>query len=202
VLFCAVLVCQSDKCASRGPQAAVFLGFAMPAAYTSPEAAVLTKLFARLLADALNELAYPASLAGAVVINQLAHAGLRIPEILLLDLTLQSCLHDSSACLVCQGCLPFSMRLDALRPRLFAPGCVVSTQQMGARGSLGVDAVAGSHRPPLHPAGLQYALDSTTQGFQLTASGLSHKLPELVHTVLAKLADLRVAEDRFEVGTS
>jgi uncharacterized RDD family membrane protein YckC len=37
----------------------------MPAAYTSPEAAVLTKLFARLLADALNELAYPASLAGA-----------------------------------------------------------------------------------------------------------------------------------------
>ena len=37
----------------------------MPAAYGSPEAAVLTKLFARLLADALNELAYPASLAGA-----------------------------------------------------------------------------------------------------------------------------------------
>lgn len=45
-------------------QAAIFLGFAAPAAYVSPEAAVLTKLFARLLADALNELAYPASLAG------------------------------------------------------------------------------------------------------------------------------------------
>jgi secreted Zn-dependent insulinase-like peptidase len=45
-------------------QAAVFLGFAMPAAYESPEAAVMTKLFARLLADALNEIAYPASLAG------------------------------------------------------------------------------------------------------------------------------------------
>jgi secreted Zn-dependent insulinase-like peptidase len=54
-----------DICCVCDAQAAVFLGFAMPAAYTSPEAAVLTKLFARLLADALNELAYPASLAGA-----------------------------------------------------------------------------------------------------------------------------------------
>jgi secreted Zn-dependent insulinase-like peptidase len=54
---------------------------------------------------------------------------------------------------------------------------------------------------PLLPAGLQYALDSTAQGFQLTASGFSHKLPELVHTVLAKLADLRIAADRFEVRT-
>ena len=34
------------------------------------------------------------------------------------------------------------------------------------------------------------------------ASGFSHKLPELVHTVLAKLADLRVAEDRFEASIS
>lgn len=42
----------------------VFLGFASPAAYADPEAAVLTKLFVRLLADALNEIAYPASLAG------------------------------------------------------------------------------------------------------------------------------------------
>lgn len=47
-------------------QAAVFLGFTAPAAYTSPEAAVLTKLFVRLLADALNEVAYPASLAGVL----------------------------------------------------------------------------------------------------------------------------------------
>jgi secreted Zn-dependent insulinase-like peptidase len=51
----------------------------------------------------------------------------------------------------------------------------------------------------LPSAGLQYALDSTTQGLQLTASGFSHKLPELVRTVLAKMADLPVAEDRFEV---
>lgn len=45
-------------------QATVFLGFASPAAYVDPEAAVLTKLYVRLLADALNEIAYPASLAG------------------------------------------------------------------------------------------------------------------------------------------
>lgn len=64
----------SDILVSCGQQAAVFLGFAMPAAYTSPEAAVLTKLFARLLADALNELAYPASLAGVVLTVHLAIA--------------------------------------------------------------------------------------------------------------------------------
>lgn len=51
-------------------------------------------------------------------------------------------------------------------------------------------------------AGLQYALDSTTLGFQLTASGYSHKLPELVTTVLAQLAELAVKEDRFEVQRS
>jgi secreted Zn-dependent insulinase-like peptidase len=51
---------------------------------------------------------------------------------------------------------------------------------------------------PVTIAGLQYALDSTTQGLQLTGSGFSHKLPELVHTVLAKLADLPITEDRFE----
>ena len=35
-----------------------------PAAYASPEASVLTRLFAKLLTDYLNELAYPADLAG------------------------------------------------------------------------------------------------------------------------------------------
>lgn len=45
-------------------QAAVFIGFASPAAYSDPQAAVLTKLFTRLLTDALNEVSYAAQLAG------------------------------------------------------------------------------------------------------------------------------------------
>ncbi len=42
-------------------------------------------------------------------------------------------------------------------------------------------------------------MDSTTAGFQLTASGYSHKLLELVRTVLAAAAALEIAEDRFQV---
>ena len=40
-----------------------------PAAYASPEASVLTRLFAKLLTDYLNELAYPADLAGAFAVK-------------------------------------------------------------------------------------------------------------------------------------
>lgn len=42
-------------------------------------------------------------------------------------------------------------------------------------------------------------MDSTTAGFQLTASGYSHKLLELVRTVLGTAAALEIAEDRFQV---
>lgn len=51
-------------------------------------------------------------------------------------------------------------------------------------------------------AGLQYMMDSTTQGFQLSASGYSHKLPELIRKVVEQLADLEVKADRFEVSRS
>ncbi len=39
-----------------------------PAAYSSPEASVLTRLFTKLFSDYLNELSYPADLAGVFVI--------------------------------------------------------------------------------------------------------------------------------------
>ena len=42
-----------------------FVDVESPAAYASPEAAVLTRLFTSLVTDYLNELAYPADLAGA-----------------------------------------------------------------------------------------------------------------------------------------
>ena len=47
----------------------MYVGFAAPAAYTDPVAAVLTKLFARLLTDGLNEVAYAATLAGCSTPN-------------------------------------------------------------------------------------------------------------------------------------
>jgi secreted Zn-dependent insulinase-like peptidase len=38
-------------------QGSITISFKSPAAYADPEAAVMTKLFARLLSDALNEIA-------------------------------------------------------------------------------------------------------------------------------------------------
>ena len=46
-----------------------FVDVESPAAYASPEAAVLARLFANLVTDYLNELAYPADLAGAQAIG-------------------------------------------------------------------------------------------------------------------------------------
>ncbi|KAG1675762.1 hypothetical protein FOA52_012418 [Chlamydomonas sp. UWO 241] len=46
------------------PKAIVMLDFQTPDAYSSPECAVMTRLFASLVEDGLNELAYDASLAG------------------------------------------------------------------------------------------------------------------------------------------
>ena len=44
-----------------------FVDVESPAAYASPEGSVLTRLFAKLLSDYLNELAYPADLAGVAL---------------------------------------------------------------------------------------------------------------------------------------
>ena len=52
-----------DK-AFETPKAVVYLNIESPAAYSSPEASVLTRIFTKLLNDSLNELAYPADLAG------------------------------------------------------------------------------------------------------------------------------------------
>ncbi|GJP56248.1 hypothetical protein CLOM_g15325 [Closterium sp. NIES-68] len=46
------------------PKAVLFLQLASPAAYTSPRSALLTRLFASLLQDALNAYAYDAEIAG------------------------------------------------------------------------------------------------------------------------------------------
>ncbi|CAK0787227.1 hypothetical protein CVIRNUC_010443 [Coccomyxa viridis] len=46
------------------PKAIIYLHFACPEAYTSPVAAVLTRLYVKLLNDYLNETAYDAELAG------------------------------------------------------------------------------------------------------------------------------------------
>lgn len=46
------------------PKAVVYLDFQCPEAYASPASTVLTRLAAKLLADALNEAAYPAEVAG------------------------------------------------------------------------------------------------------------------------------------------
>lgn len=52
-----------DK-AFQTPKAVVYLDIESPAAYASPESSVLTRIFTKLLNDSLNELAYPADLAG------------------------------------------------------------------------------------------------------------------------------------------
>lgn len=46
------------------PKALVYMMFTCPEAYVTPEAAVLTRLFIKLLEDHFNEVAYPATLAG------------------------------------------------------------------------------------------------------------------------------------------
>ncbi|MEW5314724.1 MAG: hypothetical protein WDW38_006196 [Sanguina aurantia] len=46
------------------PKAVIYLDFQTPEAYASPTAAVLTRLYVKLLLDYLNEMAYPAELAG------------------------------------------------------------------------------------------------------------------------------------------
>lgn len=54
----------------KTPKAVVYLQLHLPEAYTSPTAAVLTQLYAKLANDALSEVTYPADLAGL-------HFGLR-----------------------------------------------------------------------------------------------------------------------------
>ena len=48
----------------NAPKAIVYMMFTCPEAYVTPEAAVLTRLFIKLLEDHFNEVAYPATLAG------------------------------------------------------------------------------------------------------------------------------------------
>ncbi|KAK9834702.1 hypothetical protein WJX74_008107 [Apatococcus lobatus] len=48
----------------RVPKAVVYLSFLLPESYSSPEQAVLTRLFAKLLTDYLNEDSYAADVAG------------------------------------------------------------------------------------------------------------------------------------------
>ena len=48
----------------EAPKAIVYMMFTCPEAYVTPEAAVLTRLFIKLLDDHFNEVAYPATLAG------------------------------------------------------------------------------------------------------------------------------------------
>mmetsp|Transcript_10931 Transcript_10931/g.29980 ORF Transcript_10931/g.29980 Transcript_10931/m.29980 type:complete len:1056 (-) Transcript_10931:352-3519(-) len=60
------------------PKAVVLVDFQAPEAYASPEAAVCTRLFVKLVADALNELAYPADLAGLVYGVTNSQAGFQV----------------------------------------------------------------------------------------------------------------------------
>lgn len=46
------------------PKAVIYMAFHAPQCYSSPENAVLTQLYVRLLLDHLNELSYDAELAG------------------------------------------------------------------------------------------------------------------------------------------
>ena len=48
----------------EAPKAIVYMMYTCPEAYVTPEAAVLTRLFIKLLDDHFNEVAYPATLAG------------------------------------------------------------------------------------------------------------------------------------------
>eukprot|EP00897_Mesotaenium_endlicherianum_P007056 jgi/Mesen1/6379/ME000329S05544 len=55
---------KGDTRGFRTPKAVLLLDLLSPAAYSTPEAAVLTRLFAKLLRDDLNEFAYLAEVAG------------------------------------------------------------------------------------------------------------------------------------------
>lgn len=46
------------------PKVVVYLDFQCPEAYSSPDRAVMTRLYVKLIVDSLNELVYPAELAG------------------------------------------------------------------------------------------------------------------------------------------
>lgn len=48
----------------NSPKAVVYLSFHNPEAYSSPENAVLCRIFGKLVDDTLNELSYDAHLAG------------------------------------------------------------------------------------------------------------------------------------------
>lgn len=48
----------------QGPKAVIYLAFHSPVAYSSPENAVLCRIFAKMVDDLLNELSYDAHLAG------------------------------------------------------------------------------------------------------------------------------------------
>ena len=48
----------------KAPKAVMYLAFHSPAAYLSPENAILCRIFAKLVDDELNELSYDAYLAG------------------------------------------------------------------------------------------------------------------------------------------
>jgi secreted Zn-dependent insulinase-like peptidase len=52
---------------------------------------------------------------------------------------------------------------------------------------------------PFAPEGLHYGVDSSVVGWQLNASGYSHKLPHLVHLVLERMTHLKVDPTRFKV---
>ncbi|KAF5840753.1 Metalloenzyme, LuxS/M16 peptidase-like protein [Dunaliella salina] len=60
------------------PKAVALIDFQTPEAYASPEAAVCTRLYVKLVADALNELAYPADLAGLVYGVTNSQAGFQV----------------------------------------------------------------------------------------------------------------------------
>ncbi|KAL6746579.1 Metalloenzyme, LuxS/M16 peptidase-like protein [Haematococcus lacustris] len=57
------------------PKAVVYCDFQCPEAYASPEAAVCTRLFVKLVNDALSELSYPADLAGLTYAVHNSQAG-------------------------------------------------------------------------------------------------------------------------------
>lgn len=70
-----------DK-AFQTPKAVVYLDIESPAAYSSPEASVLTRIFTKLLNDSLNELAYPADLAGGLAAAEHAPSLLRVVAVI------------------------------------------------------------------------------------------------------------------------
>lgn len=56
----------------------MYADFQSPAAYSSPTAAVSTRLLVKLVVDSLSELSYPADLAGLVYDVQNTQSGFRV----------------------------------------------------------------------------------------------------------------------------